>query len=217
MKRLPFESEIDSLMFSFNNKTKIEKRETLLEIIIKYQESDYPWRARDYINPLLVLLDEVGDDKDFSCFDAIIRFYYNVHDFMNLYHLYLKKAKFQKEKGSGFAYISIGKAMEIRNAMPENIKPEFDLNKILEEYLDKAEYFKKQENKTPYLKIDPIEYSEEFLSNYDEVMEEVREEIDKVGDLHIPQQLWGIMSEKFSKRGIYWKSPDLMNPGVMFD
>ena len=217
MIRLSFENEIDSMMKFFSTKTKVEKRLILTEIVMKYQESDYAWRARKYVAPLLELLDEVGDDKELSSFSCLVRFYYNVHDFVALYHLYLKQAEYQKNKGSKFAYISVGKAMELRNAMPEELKPDFDLNKVINDYPDKAEYFKKQENKKPLLKVDPVEYSEEFLSNFDEVMEEVMEEIEKEGNLHIPQQLWGIMGEKFSKRGIYWRSPDLMNPGVMFD
>ena len=67
------------------------------------------------------------------------------------------------------------------------------------------------------LKIDPIEKSEEFQQIFDEVHEEALEIIEKEGDLHLCHQMWGILSELYAKRGIFWRSPALMNPHVMFD
>ena len=67
------------------------------------------------------------------------------------------------------------------------------------------------------LKIDPIEKSEEFQQVFDEVHEEALEIIEREGDLHLCHQMWGILSELYAKRGIFWRSPALMNPHVMFD
>ena len=67
------------------------------------------------------------------------------------------------------------------------------------------------------LKIDPIEKTEEFINVFDEVHEEALEIIEKEGDLHLCHQMWGILSDLYAKRGIFWRSPALMNPRVMFD
>lgn len=67
------------------------------------------------------------------------------------------------------------------------------------------------------LKIDPIEKTEEFMDCYDEVHEEALEILEKEGDLHLCHQMWDILTELYQKRGIFWRSPALMNPRVMFD
>ena len=67
------------------------------------------------------------------------------------------------------------------------------------------------------LKIDPIEKTEEFMNVFDEVHEEALEIIEKEGDLNLCHQMWGILSELYAKRGIFWRSPALMNPNVRFD
>ena len=211
------ERQINNLLNGFENKTPIEKRGTLLEVVTIYQESRYPWRARKYIKPLLDLVDQIGDDKNLSCFEMVARFYMNAHDFVGLYHLYLKKYEYLKAKENPNAYIALGKALEWRNIFPYELKPDLDFDEIYLDNPNNIDYLKQKQTKSPFLKVDPVEFSEEFQKVFDEVMEEVEQEIDKEKDLHIPQQRWGIMAEKFADRGIDWRSPDLMNPGVMFD
>ncbi len=67
------------------------------------------------------------------------------------------------------------------------------------------------------LKIDPIELSDDFINCFDEVHEEMLIQLEKEGDLHLCHQVWGILTDLYAKRGIFWRSPALMNPRVMFD
>ena len=46
----------------------------------------------------------------------------------------------------------------------------------------------------------------------------VEDEIDRVGDLHIPYQRWDLIEKYFLEEfNIKWKNPKIMNPRVMFD
>ena len=48
--------------------------------------------------------------------------------------------------------------------------------------------------------------------------EEVEQEIDKVGDLHLSLQRWSIKKDILKKKyKINWRTPKEMNPRVMFD
>ena len=170
----------------------------LVNIILIYQSSRYPWRARKYVLEL-----EKLEQKSVIKYETLARFYQNVHDFVKAYYAYIDLFALT---GSN-SYLS--KAMNLRDNMPEEYKPEIDLGLIDES--------KPRVANALYLKVDPIEYSPKFLSVFDEVMEEVEAEIDKEGDLHIPQQRWGIMYTKFLEKGINWKDPTMMNPGTMFD
>ena len=66
------------------------------------------------------------------------------------------------------------------------------------------------------LKHDPIEMSEEYLA----VIDEVEEKIDKnrtmrgMGSCH---EIWALKYEYLLEKGIHWKSPQMLNPRVMFD
>lgn len=66
------------------------------------------------------------------------------------------------------------------------------------------------------LKHDPVEMSEEYLA----VIDEVEEKIDKnrtmrgMGSCH---EIWGLKYEYLLEKGIHWKSPQMLNPRVMFD
>lgn len=66
------------------------------------------------------------------------------------------------------------------------------------------------------LKHDPVEMSEEYLA----VIDEVEEKIDQnrtlygMGSCH---EIWGLKYEYLLEKGIDWKSPQILNPRVMFD
>ena len=66
------------------------------------------------------------------------------------------------------------------------------------------------------LKHDPIEMSEQYLS----VIDEVEEKIDKnrtlygMGSCH---EMWALKEQYLLEKGIKWKSPQAMNPRVLFD
>ena len=66
------------------------------------------------------------------------------------------------------------------------------------------------------LKHDPVEMSEEYLA----VIDEVEEKIDQnrtlygMGSCH---EIWALKYEYLLEKGIDWKSPQVLNPRVMFD
>ena len=66
------------------------------------------------------------------------------------------------------------------------------------------------------LKHDPVEMTEAYLA----VIDEVEEKIDKnrtlkgMGSCH---EIWGLKYEYLLEKGINWKSPQILNPRVMFD
>ena len=65
-------------------------------------------------------------------------------------------------------------------------------------------------------KNDPIEMSEEYLAVIDEVEEKIDKNrtMDGMGSCH---EIWGLKSEYLAEKGIYWRSPHLLNPRIMFD
>lgn len=68
------------------------------------------------------------------------------------------------------------------------------------------------------LKYDEVENTPEFINAYPKVMRLVEDEIDRVGDLHIPYQRWDLIEKYFLEEfNIKWKNPKIMNPRVMFD
>ena len=66
------------------------------------------------------------------------------------------------------------------------------------------------------LKNDPIEMSEEYLSVIDEVEEKIANNrtIYGMGACH---EVWALKEQYLLEKGIVWKSPARLNPGVMFD
>lgn len=67
------------------------------------------------------------------------------------------------------------------------------------------------------MKVDPIEFTEKFAENIQDVLHKVEEEIERVGDLHTVLQRWQLMEEYFAKVQIKWKDPKQMNFKMMFD
>lgn len=67
------------------------------------------------------------------------------------------------------------------------------------------------------MKVDPIEFTEKFAENIQDVLHKVEEEIERVGDLHTVLQRWQLMEEYFAKVKIKWKDPKQMNFKMMFD
>ncbi len=63
-------------------------------------------------------------------------------------------------------------------------------------------------------KSDPIEKSEEYLAVIDEV-EQLIDENAKMKDFCI--EYWNLKGHYLAERGIYWRSPVILNPGFMFD
>lgn len=66
------------------------------------------------------------------------------------------------------------------------------------------------------LKHDPVEMSEEYLAVIDEVEEKIDQNrtMSGMGSCH---EIWALKYEYLLEKGIHWKSPQILNPRVMFD
>ncbi len=62
-------------------------------------------------------------------------------------------------------------------------------------------------------KYDPVEETPEYLA----VIDEVEKAIDERKTLDFCMEYWSLKSDELAKHGIYWRSPVLLNPGMMFD
>ncbi len=79
----------------------------------------------------------------------------------------------------------------------------------VEELLESA-----KESRRGLPKYDPVEKTEEYLAVIDEV-EQLIEENAQMKDFCM--EVWSLKGQYLSERGIYWRSPVLLNPGFMFD
>lgn len=66
------------------------------------------------------------------------------------------------------------------------------------------------------LKVDPVEFTEEFANAFQDVMWKVEAQIDQEGDFHSGYQRWQLMEAFFAEKKIRWRSPKQMNPDMMF-
>ena len=66
------------------------------------------------------------------------------------------------------------------------------------------------------LKHDPVEMSEAYLKVIDEVERKIDENrtMEGMGSCF---EIWGLKEEYLAEKGIYWRSPALLNPRVRFD
>lgn len=67
-----------------------------------------------------------------------------------------------------------------------------------------------------FLKHDPVEMSEEYLAVIDEV-EELIEKNRTLKGMGSCFEIWELKEKYLLERGIFWKSPQVLNPRVMFD
>lgn len=66
------------------------------------------------------------------------------------------------------------------------------------------------------LKNDPVEMSEEYLAVIDEVEEKIAKNRTLFG-MGACHEIWALKEQYLLEKGIIWKSPHMLNPGVMFD
>lgn len=66
------------------------------------------------------------------------------------------------------------------------------------------------------LKNDPVEMSEEYLAVIDEVEEKIAKNRTLFG-MGACYEIWALKEQYLLEKGIIWKSPHILNPGVMFD
>jgi len=140
---------------------------------------------------------------------------YNRPDAMKCYKIASEKAL--KDKDLQNSAYALQKYYRINSQFPERLQQKVDVEQLVEIYKEYADIILSGMNYT-CLKVDEVEFTDGFINNYKYVMMAVEEEIDKVGDLHIPYQRWNLMQKYYlEKYNIVWKNPKLMNPRVMFD
>ena len=107
---------------------------------------------------------------------------------------------------------------EIARLDPENSDNLGELTK-LRDYIDPKlpmPEFCKRYNR--HLKFDPVERTAEYEAIIADVESELAEELkDEPRGMVYCFGYWSAKSAALARRGIRWKSPALMNPGVMFD
>ncbi len=62
-------------------------------------------------------------------------------------------------------------------------------------------------------KNDPVEQTDEYLA----VIDEVEQLIEENTELDFCMEYWSLKSQFLAQKGIFWRSPVLLNPGFMFD
>ena len=173
-----------------------------------YRFSPYYWRGRPHADYLFTLLEDKVTFKKAQKADFYFElgtYYRSISRYQKALTCFENAFALKKEEGSLYyivlteRFLHPDKTIEIKNT--SLISPRIKLA---------------LQGKGG-LKIDPVEKSEEFLAVYDEVHEEAMEIIEKEGDLHLCFQMWNILTELYAKRGIFWRSPALMNPNVRFD
>lgn len=112
---------------------------------------------------------------------------------------------------------ALQKYYRINSQFPERLQKKANIKEIEKIYKKHAKIVLSGVNYKG-LKVDEVEFTDEFLNKFQYVMLAVEEEIDRVGDLHIPYQRWNLMQKYYyEKYNIIWKNPKEMNPNVMFD
>lgn len=104
---------------------------------------------------------------------------------------------------------------ELNHDDEDNIKELAMLNDYIDPDLSMEEYCAKYKK---YLKFDPVERSRKW----EEVIFGVEKECDEIlknesRGMGFCFMYWSTMEKVLAKYGINWKSPTIMNPGVLFD
>lgn len=71
-------------------------------------------------------------------------------------------------------------------------------------------------NRRRNLKHDPVEMTEEYLNVIDEIDEKIEKNRKHYG-MGACYEIWNLKQQFLLEKGIYWKSPFILNPGVIFD
>ena len=172
-----------------------------------YQHAKFYWRGRPHADKLVKLLDgkvsfRKGEKAHF--YFELGSYYRSISRFQKALECFKKSYSLKKDENSLY-YIVLTERF---------LYPDKDIE--IEEKLLSQRIKLALQGKSG-LKIDPIEKTEEFQNAYDEVHEEALDVIEKEGDLHLCFQMWDALMDLYAKRGIFWRSPALMNPNVRFD
>lgn len=97
-----------------------------------------------------------------------------------------------------------------------SVKGSLEFNKANIRYADSGK-FKKIVNRG-HLKTDPVEWTEKYEKVIDAAEKEAYAKLSGMPrGMGFCHAYWCAKSEALAKRGIDWRSPSLMNPGVLFD
>lgn len=191
-------------------------------IISIYAKSRYYFRANSVVLSLLQLIEkdnynEIPQEFAYEFYKEVARFFYRVCNRRKAMECYKNAANCIKNKSLEKAAYVMSKYYEINSAFPKNLKESADIEQIKNEYGDYADTIISKVN-YKFMEVDKVEFTDKFIDNYINVLEEVEQEIDKVGDLHLSLQRWSIKKDILKKKyKINWRTPKEMNPRVMFD
>jgi len=206
----------DFVLNSENNQTNIAT--TSLVAIQTYIRGNYYFKARKYVGYLVnsldkMILDDGNNEFMYEAYSIVGRFYILVHDHKRAAINYMNAANKFYEYNFDDSKDFISKALKHLGILPDSFRFDINLDEIKEKYNEEILNYLNYRG----IKIDPIEHTDLFLDNYDYVMDNVEKKILIEGDLHLCYQRWHLMEEEYSKLGIAWKNPKIMNPRIMFD
>ncbi len=75
------------------------------------------------------------------------------------------------------------------------------------------EYVYKKASRSRHFKNDPVEMTDEYLA----VIDEVERLVDENKRFDFCHEKWALKTKYLKKKGITWRSPAILNPGVRFD
>ena len=187
------------------------------------------YKLSPFLKEMIALADSVNsDDKDTA--EYLYRVYYYVGDVytvigrFSLAALYKQKsleiAKICKEqfkvKCPGVQELVFQLLRDRNYYVDDDCEDVIELAKDLVADIKLEEMLEDRKRGRRSLKHDPVEMSEEYLA----VIDEVEEKIEKnrtfkgMGSCH---EIWGLKFQYLLEKGIRWKSPQILNPRVMFD
>ena len=183
-----------------------------------------------HIKEMISLLDE-NQTEDLNDLEFSYRAYNFIGEiYLRMLRFSLAAENFEKALKVGVIYFSKseGKALEGFNTTFSNVLRfrnfyvDDDCEDVIALVKDtgimEEEVFEKTKNRIMShrrtLKHDPVEMTKEYL----DVIDEVEELIDKNETMNgFCLETWALKGEYLMERGIYWRSPALLNPKVRFD
>ena len=188
---------------------------SMYALVMGYCFTSFYWRAKKYVHQVISLIEQNAHSlKNEMISEMLVElgdYYRMVSNQKEALNCYKKAFEYLKDGDTLFKIVVATKCLDPDYEFKFN---EQELQKLYPS--DIKRILMATEGKG-FLKIDPIENSEEFQSVYNEVHEQMLEILNQEGDLHLAIQKWGILEDLYLKKGIVWKNPKMMNPRVMFD
>ena len=197
-----------------------------LIIVRAFRQDMHPWRGRKYANEALRLIKSYADEiKDNKQIEEVAKNLAELGDsfmsFMDFRHSYdayyfadnlLRDNSLPLKMAANYANKWII-ALKLMNTQEGELPTKEELEAVYKEHSSLP--ISALEGRG-YLKHDPIEASEEFQKVYDEVMEDAYIIIDAFKGASTPSNRFRAIKQSFLNYGVEWKTPEEMNPGIMF-